>query len=232
MSGCWYRAEHGDPFRFLGPHVEERDGSRRMVVRTVQPGAAAVSLILRDDTVVPAERIDPIGIFEAVLPRTATQQRLGPGDYKLRVDWGPGGIVETADPYAFGPVLTDFDLHLFAEGTHYDSFEKLGAHVRDVESVLGVHFAVWAPNAWLRVSVVGNFNRWDGRTHPMRALGSTGVWEIFLPKLSDGEIYKFEVRSTPGQPAPSSKPIPLRFPRGTAPQNWLHRRNTRRLQLE
>ncbi len=203
------RAEHGDPFRFLGPHVEERDGSRRMVVRTVQPGAAAVSVVLRDETTVSAERIDPIGIFEAVFTHTTTQQRLGPFDYKLRVDWGPGGIVETPDPYAFGPVLTDFDLHLFAEGTHYDSFEKLGAHVRDVESVLGVHFAVWAPNA-LRVSVVGNFNSWDGRTHPMRALGSTGLWEIFLPKLSDGEIYKFEIRSTLGN-LPFLKADPYAF---------------------
>ena len=93
--------------------------------------------------------------------------------------------LETFDPYAFPAVLTDFDLHLMGEGTHYVKYEKLGAHVREIEGVRGVHFGVWAPNA-KRVSVVGDFNAWDGRVHPMRVRGSSGIWELFLPGLDEG----------------------------------------------
>ena len=116
-----------------------------------------------------------------------------PFPYRLAVENHEGHAWEFDDPYRFGPVLTDFDLHLLGEGTHYKSYEKLGAHVRTHEGVQGVHFAVWAPNA-LRVSVVGNFNHWDGRRHPMRSC-SGGIWEIFLPGLGQGEVYKFEIKS-------------------------------------
>jgi len=91
-------------------------------------------------------------------------------------------------------VLTDFDLHLIGEGTHYKNYEKLGAHVVEVNGVKGVHFAVWAPNA-KRVSVIGDFNHWDGKKHPMKLLGDSGIWEIFIPGLDEGELYKFEVKS-------------------------------------
>ncbi|HEV1996114.1 MAG TPA: 1,4-alpha-glucan branching protein GlgB, partial [Candidatus Acidoferrum sp.] len=117
-----------------------------------------------------------------------------PGGYRLIVKY-PGGISATVhDPYNFPPMLSDFDLHLIGEGTHYQKYEKLGAHLRAVNGVQGVQFGVWAPNA-LRVSVVGDFNHWDGRVHPMRARGSTGLWEIFLSGLEEGMIYKFEIRS-------------------------------------
>ncbi|MDP2278352.1 MAG: alpha-amylase family glycosyl hydrolase, partial [Nitrospirota bacterium] len=138
--------------------------------------------------------------------------------YKLRLKASNEHIFEFFDPYSFLPVLTDYDLHLIAEGNHYKKYEKLGAHVFEVNPVRnssgaldsaaeqrgiisngvngikGIHFAVWAPNA-KRVSVVGDFNRWDGRRHQMRVLGSSGVWEIFVPGLDEGEVYKFEIKS-------------------------------------
>ncbi len=101
---------------------------------------------------------------------------------------------EIDDPYRYPPVLTDFDLHLLGEGTHFRLYEKLGARILEHAGLKGVCFAVWAPNAE-RVSVVGNFNQWDGRRHPMRPRGASGVWEIFIPGLKQGELYKFEVKS-------------------------------------
>jgi len=100
--------------------------------------------------------------------------------------------------YPFPQILTDFDLHLLGEGTHYKNYEKLGAHVIEVKGVNGVHFAVWAPNAEA-VSVIGDFNKWDGNSHKMRMLGSSGIWEIFIPGLSEGEIYKFNIKSKSGE---------------------------------
>jgi 1,4-alpha-glucan branching enzyme len=199
------RAEHGDPFSVLGPHLDAgKDGH---VIRVVQPYATEVAMLLGDQ-VIPAKRIAAEGIFEAILP-TQQLKRPGPRDYRLRVRWDDGGTSETLDAYAFPPVLTDFDLHLFSEGTHYNAYEKLGAHVMEVAGVRGVHFAVWAPNA-RRVSVVGDFNRWDGRVNPMRSLGSSGLWEIFLPGLDVGAIYKFEIRPQLGD-LPFMKADPYAF---------------------
>ena len=134
----------------------------------------------------PLRRIHADGFFEAVFPG---EQAMFP--YRLRTDYA--GQHEFEDPYRFPPVLSDFDLHLLAEGTHHKTYEKLGAHVMEIAGVRGVSFAVWAPNAQ-RVSVVGNFNHWDGRQHPLRVRGATGVWEIFIPGLREGEIYKFEIK--------------------------------------
>ena len=117
--------------------------------------------------------------------------------------------VERHDPYAFPPLLTDFDLHLFAEGRHYRAYDMMGAHVRTVEGVAGVHFVVWAPNA-LRVSVVGDFNGWDGRSHPMQVRGGTGLWELFIPDIPEGSAYKYEIRSRYGD-APFLKADPYAF---------------------
>ena len=111
------------------------------------------------------ERVHPDGFFERPFP-----DRHEPFAYRLAVENHQGHSWEFLDPYQFGPVLTDFDLHLLSEGTHYKNYERLGAHLRTHEGVRGVHFAVWAPNA-LRVSVVGNFNHWDGRRHMMRTRG-------------------------------------------------------------
>src|SRR5262249_26362596 len=114
------------------------------------------------------------------------------------------------DAYRFSRTLTDFDLHLLAEGTHYRAFDKLGAHRIRVGATWGVHFAVWAPNAD-RVSVVGDFNAWDGRVHPMRLLVPNGVWEIFIPELNEGEKYKFEIRTRGGDLLHKADPFGFGF---------------------
>src|SRR5262249_11734241 len=140
----------------------------------------------------PMRRIHAAGLFEAHIPARADAFL-----YQLEITDSAGRTRCLYDPYAFPPLLSDYDLHLFAEGTHYRTYEKLGAHRRTVEGIDGVHFAVWAPHAQ-RVSVVGDFNTWDGRWHPMRVRGSTGVWELFVPELGAGERYKFEIKSRDG----------------------------------
>jgi len=192
------RAEHSDPFHFLGPHWIERKGKPSLAIRVLWPGAAEVSVIGIGDKVIPAARIHPDGLFEAILAPEFTPARPGeavsPTAYRLRFRF-PGGVTaEWYDPYAFPPLLSDYDLYLSGEGTHYLKYEKLGAHVREVAGVRGVHFGVWAPNA-KRVSVVGNFDSWDGRVHAMRSRGASGIWEIFLPGLDEGTLYKFEILS-------------------------------------
>ncbi len=133
------------------------------------------------------------GLFEVSLPWADEPHALA---YRLRIHTAEG-TRDIVDPYQFGPVLSDFDLHLFAEGTHERAWEMLGARRRTIGDIAGVHFAVWAPNAQ-RVSVVGDFNRWDGRTHVMRRLVPSGIWELFIPGIEDGERYKFEVRTADG----------------------------------
>ena len=134
------------------------------------------------------QKLHKEGFFEAVI------ERAKPFRYKIRIQSHGGEGTEFYDPYSFPPVLTDFDLHLIGEGTHYRNYEKLGSHVRTIDGVRGVHFAVWAPNA-KNVGVVGDFNSWDGRRHPMRMLGSSGIWEIFIPGLDAGACYKYEIKS-------------------------------------
>jgi 1,4-alpha-glucan branching enzyme len=131
-------------------------------------------------------------------------------DYRLRVTYSPEHSIEIDDPYRYGRVLSDFDLHLFAEGTHNRIFEKLGAHRIHVGPATGVHFAVWAPNAE-GVAVVGDFNGWDGRVHPMRQLIPSGVWELFVPDLPDGEKYKFEIHTRSGALLKKSDPFGFAF---------------------
>src|SRR3954453_20759275 len=186
-------ANHWNPFSLLGPHEDGSGSSRSTTVRAFLPEArqAWVVDLSRGEPGVrlPMDRIHPDGLFEATASKTS-----GSFKYRLAVENHEGHRWEFVDPYQFGPVLTEFDLHLLGEGTHYRNFERLGAHVRDHEGYRGVHFAVWAPNA-MRVSVVGDFNHWDGRRHPMRSCGPTGIWELFLPDLGQGEVYKFEVKS-------------------------------------
>jgi 1,4-alpha-glucan branching enzyme len=192
------RAEHSDPFRVLGPHAVESGGKRTIVIRTLQPHAASVAVLWgKARKSYAAARIHPDGLYEAIIPaetKKETSTEIAPASYVLRITYPDGNAQEVHDAYAFPALLTDFDLYLFAEGTHYQNYDKLGAHVREVAGVRGVHFGVWAPNA-KRVSVVGNFNNWDGRVNPMRSRGVTGVWEIFIPELGEGELYKFEIRS-------------------------------------
>jgi 1,4-alpha-glucan branching enzyme len=193
------RAGHPDPFRILGPHWMERDGKRLLAIRTFRPGADEASVVwASSQAVYPATQIHAGGVFEAVLPSGISDLREGeavaPASYRLRFQFADGTRTETHDPYSFPPILTDYDLYLFGEGTHYRNYERLGAHVREVEGVRGVQFAVWAPNAH-RASVVGDFNSWDGRFHTMRSRGPTGIWEIFVPGLDEGALYKFEILS-------------------------------------
>jgi len=182
-----------DPFSLLGPH-RGRDG--RVVVRVFQPAARAVSLRVTypGEHILEMERRHPSGVFEAVVPEAANPSEL---DYRVITQFASGVTVERADPYQFGRVISDFDLHLFGEGNHLRIYDKLGAHVMTIGGTRGVHFAVWAPNAH-RVSVVGDFNGWDGRVHVLRRLVPSGVWELFVPDLEAGERYKFEIRTPQG----------------------------------
>src|SRR5437867_7275299 len=137
-------------------------------------------------------KADAPGLYEVRLegPGSADAAAL---DYRLRFTFRDGYSIEVDDPYRYGRVLTDVDLHLIGEGTHYRAHQKLGAHRLTIGSTTGVHFAVWAPNAD-RVSLLGDLNGWDGRVHPMRLLAPAGIWEIFIPDLADGAKYKFEIR--------------------------------------
>ncbi len=196
------RGQHSDPFAVLGPHWTEQDGKKLLAVRVFRPNAAEVTVLWgKKAEAHRATRIHPDGVFEAQIPASATgksqSEAVAPGAYRLQIRFNDRNAFETYDPYAFPPVLTEYDLYLSGEGTHYQKYEKLGAHVREVAGVSGVHFGVWAPNA-RRVSVVGNFNFWDGRVHPMRHRGSSGIWEIFIPGLDEGEVYKFEILSSAG----------------------------------
>jgi 1,4-alpha-glucan branching enzyme len=188
-------ANHWDPFSVLGIHELETASTKAKswVVRAFLPDvrAAWVVDLEQGEPGKPAsmERIHADGFYVAVL--SGRKSRFS---YRLRVENYEGHSWEFVDPYSFEPVLTDFDLHLLGEGTHYRNYERLGAHLRTHQGFRGVHFAVWAPNAQ-RVSVIGNFNHWDGRRHPMNNLGATGIWEIFIPDLCQGEVYKYEVKS-------------------------------------
>jgi 1,4-alpha-glucan branching enzyme len=190
------RREHSDPHSVLGAHPVA-DG---VVIRAHRPGAVTVTALLAgppdataDDREVALEQIHPAGVFEATI--AGAELPLG---YRLRVDYGDnGGSFELLDPYAFTPTLGELDLHLIGEGRHERLYELLGAHVAEhalgaLPPVTGTAFAVWAPAA-RSVSVVGDFNSWDGRLHPMRSLGSSGIWELFLPDLGEGAIYKYEI---------------------------------------
>ena len=184
-------AAHWDPFQVLGPHPDDNGG---IDVRAFLPTAKKAEVVLLADAGqhVRMRRIHGAGLFEAHVPN---RHEMGP--YRLQFTDAAGEARQVLDPYAFPPLLSDYDLYLIGEGTHYTKYEKLGAHVREVAGVNGVHFGVWAPNAQ-RVSVVGDFNRWDGRCHPMRVRGSSGVWELFVPELTHGERYKFEIKSRYG----------------------------------
>jgi 1,4-alpha-glucan branching enzyme len=187
------RAENRDPFRLLGPHIVEEYESRRLVARAFFPKASdAYVLVPGNPQAIHARRIGPEGLFEVDLPFPPALP-ISPSSYQWRVVETGQRDRDIHDPYAFPPILTDFDLYLMGEGTHYQKYEKMGAHPIVIDGVAGVQFSVWAPNA-MRVSVVGDFNQWDGRTHPMRNRGPSGVWEFFVPALGEGAIYKYEIR--------------------------------------
>ncbi|MBK4738234.1 1,4-alpha-glucan branching protein GlgB [Noviherbaspirillum pedocola] len=177
-----------DPFSVLGPHPV----GKRMHICTWQPGALRVQVVgLRNGMLGELPKIDERGIFSGALPR------MRPGQfYRLRITWpdGNGGetVQDTEDPYSFGLLLNDHELGLLSGGVHYRMGVTLGAQPMTINGVAGTRFAVWAPNAQ-RVSVVGDFNGWDGRRHPMRLRHEAGIWELFIPRIGVGERYKYEM---------------------------------------
>jgi 1,4-alpha-glucan branching enzyme len=179
---------HHDPHELLGAHLCEGG----VVVRAYRPNATAIRLLIEDGTRVEMEPRHEAGIFEAVLRGRSEIFR-----YQLEIHYEDGSVFTIVDPYSFLPTLGDLDLHLWAQTRHERAYDKLGAHVRTIGGVEGVSFAVWAPTA-RGVSVVGDFNGWDGRLHMMRALGSSGVWELFVPGVAAGIKYKFEIRTSDG----------------------------------
>jgi 1,4-alpha-glucan branching enzyme len=188
---CLEGGARGDPFAVLGMH----EAAGVLVVRVFLPWARAVSVVdSRGGPPIPLPRVDGGGLFAGPVGR---------GDrfrYRLAVT-GAAGTVEIDDPYRFGPVLGELDLHLLGEGTHLRAFEKLGAHPVTLDGVAGVGFAVWAPNA-RSVAVVGDFNGWDGRQHRMRRHPGCGVWDLFLPGVRPGDVYKFEIQGPDGTRLP------------------------------
>ncbi|RPH75417.1 MAG: 1,4-alpha-glucan branching protein GlgB, partial [Candidatus Rokuibacteriota bacterium] len=188
--------EHEDVFGVLGPHLVLLSHGPGVVVRVFLPDAETAQVIPRGSSLEPPvmERLHPAGLFEAVFA-----DRSQVFAYQLRVTGDDGATVTIDDPYRFPSTLSDYDRHLLAEGTHEHAADKLGAHPVVLDGVAGTTFAVWAPNA-RRVSVVGDFNRWDGRRHPMRRHPANGIWEIFVPGVGEGARYKFEIRSRSGEP--------------------------------
>ena len=184
IAGGW----HGDPFGVLGPHKVAKGWE----IRAFAPGADRL-WILSGNSV--SEAVGYPG-----LPGLFTHQMARKANYSFRAE-GHGTTWEFEDPYRFGPVLGELDEYLLGEGSHRRLWQALGAHVLTHEGIDGVHFAVWAPNAE-RVSVVGDFNVWDGRSNPMRRRGATGVWEIFIPGLGEGTTYKYEIKGPGGAVLP------------------------------
>jgi 1,4-alpha-glucan branching enzyme len=181
------RGDHGAPFDVLGPHPV---GPEQVSIRAFRPEATAAEIVEdQSGRRTPMARVGDEGFYEATIKGQWPGLR-----YHLEVTTRDGKHESSADPYAFAPILSDYDLHLLSEGRHLFTYEKLGAHLFERDGVKGVQFAVWAPNAQ-RVSVVGSFNRWDARVHPMRFHENGGVWELFVPGLAEGEVYKFDIRS-------------------------------------
>ena len=188
--------DHYDPFSVLGAHVIEWEGTRGVVIRAFLPDAQSASVVElsgeKEGTSFEMKRILNEGFFELFLP-----DRRSIFPYKLARTMADGTSELFYDSYSFLPTLTDFDLYLFNAGDHHRIYEKLGAHHAVVNDVGGIQFAVWAPSA-RSVSVIGSFNGWDRRKHAMRVLGSSGVWEIFIPGLKEGELYKFQIKTKQG----------------------------------
>ncbi len=179
---------HGDPFSVLGVHIVSEGIKKSFEIRAFLPEAEEAWVVNElTHELHMMKNVHKKGFYSVALTGDTFPYRIG-------IKTPEGEISETADPYSFGQVLTDYDLHLIGEGNHYKKYEKLGAHVIEVKGTKGVHFAVWAPNA-KSVSVIGDFNRWDERRHPMRLLLGAGIWEIFIPGLGEGELYKFSLRS-------------------------------------
>ena len=206
--------EHSQPHDILGAHALSAGGATGVVIRALMPNARAAEAVLADGRVIPLD-VTVSGLsnlYCGFVPEATLPMR-----YRLRFHFTDGATWERDDPYRFLPTIGDIDLHLFGEGTHRRLWEKLGAHVRTMDGVEGVSFAVWAPNA-RRVSVVGDFCGWDGRIFPMRGMGSSGVFELFVPEIKPGALYKFEMVTGEGMIRVKTDPFAFKLeqPPGTA----------------
>ncbi len=195
---------HGDPFSVLGLHEVEEKGKKKLVIRAFRPEAKKVTALFGKKQKLELNKISDQGLFEAEVPRR--KKRF---DYTLRITPYEGKAFEITDAYTLSSLIQDFDLQLWGEGNHQKAYEFMGAHPRKIDGVEGTHFVVSAPSA-TRVSVVGSFNNWDGRVHPMRKFHDQGIWEIFVPHVASGDLYKYEIK-TPVQEAPLLKADPYAF---------------------
>jgi 1,4-alpha-glucan branching enzyme len=192
------QCKHHDPHSILGVHPTEHGA----LFRCLRPEALSVEALAQGERAVPLKQIAP-GVWEAELHYA----QHGPG-ITVSAKYAGGVHWEVLDSYSFLPTLGDVDIHLFGEGQHWHLYQKLGAHEITHQGIQGVAFAVWAPGA-TGVSVVGDFDHWDGRLHPMRSLGGSGVWEIFMPGLKNGSLYKYEIRPQHGPPFLKTDPYSL-----------------------
>ena len=202
--GALVEGQHHNPFEVLGPHEVEQDGRRAVAVRAFLPNSQRAWVVDSAHTWSrPMRRIHPAGLYEAICPLVDAESRR---QYQLKVTQVNGETTTMHDPYAFPSLLSDFDLHLLSEGTHVQAYDRMGAQLRTVDGVTGTNFAVWAPNA-NSVSVVGDFNRWDGRHHPLRKHIPNGVWELFVPGLEAGQKYKYRLKTKWGEMIEKSDPF-------------------------
>jgi 1,4-alpha-glucan branching enzyme len=203
------QSRHYAPRSLLGFHeITNKHGIKEWVVRVFEPEAERVSLFWQHQSAeeaVPLKRLHAAGLFE-IFVQPLSQLRL----YRLVVEYKDGNREIKYDPYYFSTQLGEFDLYLFGEGNHHRIYSKLGAHLTEQDGVAGTLFAVWAPNAE-RVSVVGDFNYWDGRKHSMQVHGASGVWELFIPGVGEGALYKYELRSRDGATLLKSDPYGFRM---------------------
>jgi 1,4-alpha-glucan branching enzyme len=188
--GALVEGRHENPFEILGPHEVEDAGRRLLAVRAFLPQSTQAWVVDAAHGSRPMRRIHPAGLYEAICPLPENSES---SSYMLKITDNKGSQTTVHDPYSFSPLLGELDLHLLGEGRHWNCYRCLGAQLRSVGGVAGTNFAVWAPNA-TGVSLVGDFNNWDGRLHPMRKHIPGGIWELFVPGLSEGTIYKYRVK--------------------------------------
>lgn len=226
--------DHSEPHRILGAHPYKQEGEAGVILRAFHPDATAAELLRPDRDPILMDNEGERGVYSAFLPGETL-----PLTYRYRFQFPDGHTWEQEDPYRFLPTLGDVDLHLFNEGNHRRLWDHMGAHCRLIDGIEGVSFAVWAPNA-KRVSVVGEFCYWNGRRYPMRSMGSSGVFELFIPGLKAGTLYKYEIKTKSGEIRLKADPYAqaMELPPGTASRifqsnyqwgdrEWMDRRPTR-----
>ncbi len=193
-------SEEDQPQNILGPHITDRG----LLIQAYLPTAKLVKVKLKKNGKEYTMTMEENGFYGVLIPNLKKI-----ASYTLLVTYDNDTVMELYDPYSFGQVLTEADLSSFTKGIHYTIYDKLGAHPKDIDGVSGVHFAVWAPNA-VRVSVVGDFNAWDGRRHPMKRLKDSGIFELFVPGLTTGELYKYEIKVKGGMVVMKADPYASR----------------------